>query len=167
MLENFYLPVTDVFLKIISAFIIFIIALIIGKFAGMIVTGLLYELKVEEILETIGVKLFVAKSVGVIVSLAIYVAGFVIALQSLGIATYVIIVIAAFFAIIAALALFLGAADTIRNFIAGFGLRKKYLRQKSIDLPEIRGRILKVGYTEIKVRTKENDVVVVPFTGLD
>lgn len=167
MLEQFYLPVTNVFLNIVSAIVIFVIALIIGKFAGMIVTSLFYELKIEEILETIGIKWFLSKTAGIIASLIIYVGGFIIAMNQLGIATYVIIIIAGFFLIIAALTLFLGATDTIRNLIAGMSRRKKYLSKKSINLPELKGKVVKVGYTSIKVRTKEKDIVVVPFIGLD
>ena len=133
----------------------------------MIVTSIFYELKIEEILETIGIKLFISKTAGIIASLIIYVGGFIIAMNQLGIATYVVIIIAAFFLIIVALTLLLGAADTIRNLIAGLSIRKKYISKKNIDLPELKGKVVKVGYTGIKVQTKEKDVVVVPFIGLD
>jgi len=167
MLEQFYLPVTNVFIKIVSAFAIFLIGLIIGKFAGMLVTSLLYELKIEEILEKIGVKLFISRTAGAMVSIAIYMGGLVVALNQLGIAQIFVIMVAVFFAVIAALAFILGLTDIIRNFIAGISLRKKFLSRKTIELPEVKGRIVEVCRTKIKIRTKEKDIVVVPYIVLD
>ena len=167
MLEQFYLPVTSVFIKIVSAFLIFIIGLIVGKFAGLIVASLLQELKIDEILETIGVKFFISKIAGTAVSIIVYIAGLILALNQLGIAEVVAIAIGALFAVIIILAVLLGAADMIRNFFAGLALRKKYLLKKSISLPTVNGKIVEVGYTKIKVLTKEKDVLVVPFMALD
>ena len=167
MLEQFYMPVTNVFLKIVSAFVIFVIGLIIGKFAGFIVSNLLHELKIEELLETMGMKLFISKTAGMIVSIAIYIGGLILALNQLGIAEIFVIVIAALIAIIIILAVLLGAADMIRNFFAGAGLRKKYLSKKTINLPAVKGKIIEVGLTKIKVETKDKDILVVPFIALD
>lgn len=167
MLEQFYLPVTNVFLNIVSAVAIFLIALIIGKFAGLIVANLLYELKIEKILETIGVKFFISKTVGVIVSLAIYVFGFILALNQLGITKVVIIVLAVFFAILFFIAFLLGITDIIRNFFLGITLRKKYLAKRSISSSIVKGKIIDVGYTRIKVITNEKDILMVPYSALD
>lgn len=167
MLEQFYLPITNLFLRVVSAIAIFIIALIIGKFAGLIAASLLYELKIDEILETIGIKFFFSKTAGMIVSLAIYVAGFIFALNALGITKIVIFVLAAFFLVLLVIGLFLGIADTTRNFFIGLALRKKYLSKRSVNLETVKGSIIEVGYTRIKVRTKEKDILVVPFSALD
>ncbi len=167
MLEQLYLPITNAFLKVVSAAAIFIIALIIGKFAGLIVTNLLYELRLDEILETIGVKIFISKTIGMMFSLAIYVIGFILALNHLGITEIIIIVLAIFFAIIILLGVMLGVADMILNFFVGLSLRKKYLSKRMLNMYTVKGKIIDVGYTKIKVMTKEKDILVVPFSALD
>ncbi len=167
MLEQFYTPVVDTFFSIISALAIFLIALIVGKFAGLIVTNLIYELKIEEILETVGFKFFISKVAGMAVSLAIYITGIVIALNQLGITRIVVIVLAVFFAVIIALAIFLGVADIIRNFFLGLFLRKRYLGKRMVNIEPVKGKVVEVGFTRIKVLTKEKDLLVVPFSALD
>jgi len=167
MLEQFYLPVTNAAIKVISAVLIFLISLIIGRFAGLIAANLIQELRIEELLETIGVKFFFARSFGTLVSLAIYIAGLLIALNQFGVATIFTIIISAFFALIIILGILLGAASLFRNLMAGMRLRKKYLSKKSIFLPEVQGKIIKVGYANIRVMTKEKDVLVVPFIALN
>jgi len=167
MLEQFYIPLTNIFFKIISAFVIFLIALIVGRFAGIIVANLLQELRIEVLLETIGIRFFISKTAGTIVSLAIYVAGLLMALNQIGIARIFAIVISSLFAVLIVLAIIFGIADVIRNFFAGLRLRKKYLAKKTIELPIVKGKIIQVNLTNIKVITKENDVLVVPFIALD
>jgi len=167
MLEQFYRPVTNVFLKIVSAAMIFLIALIVGRFAGIIAANLVQELRIEEILETIGVKIFISKTIGTLVSLAIYTAGILIALNQIGIATIFAVIIAAFFAIMLIIGIAFGAADAARNLFAGIRLRKKYLAKKTLELPSARGKIIKVSFTSIKILTKEKDILVVPFIALD
>ena len=167
MLEQLYLPVTNAFLNVVSAAAIFIISLIIGKFAGLIVTSLLYELRLDEILETIGIKIFISKTLGMLISLGIYVTGFILALNQLGITKIIIVLLAVFFAIIIFLGVMLGFADMVRNLFAGLYLRKKYLSKRTVNMKTVKGKIIGVGYTRIKVITKEKDVLIVPFSALD
>jgi hypothetical protein len=150
-------------LKIIIAFIIFLLGLIIGKFAGIIITKLLYELKIDQILETIGVKFFFSSAAGSLISFLIYVAGLIFALNQLGLAAIVTIVLGAFFSVIILVALFLGATNAARNFFIGIYMRKKFFGKKTIDAP-VKGKILHMGYTGLKVITGEKDVLVIPFS---
>ncbi|MBW3023204.1 hypothetical protein KY308_03805 [Candidatus Woesearchaeota archaeon] len=156
--------VGDFLLKIIIAFVIFLIGLIIGKFAGMIITKLLYELQIDQILETIGIKFFLSSAVGTVVSLVIYIIGLILALDQLGLTKIFTILLVVFFSALMIIAVLLGITSTVKNLFIGFYIRKKFLDKKALNSKIVSGKIVDVGYTRIKVMTKEKDVLVVPFS---
>ena len=155
---------SGILLKIIMAFIIFLLGLIIGKFAGMIITKLLYELQIDQILETIGIKFFFSSAAGKLVSFVIYIIGIIVALNQLGLTKIVTIVLVVFFSIILIAVVLLGTLDIIKNLFLGLYLRKKFLGKRTIKTKILSGKILDVGYTKIKVQTKDEEVLVVPFS---
>ena len=162
-----FLPAAQgILLKIVTAFIIFLIGLIIGKFAGMLVKKLLYELQIDQILETIGVKFFFSDAAGRVVSFLFYIAGIALALRQLGLEKIATIILIVFFSIILLVSLLLDATDMVRNFLLGIYMRKRFFRKKEISSEAVKGRILKVKYTGLKIMTREKDVLFVPYSAL-
>src|SRR3989344_5826690 len=155
-----------ILLKIVIAFIIFLLGLAIGKFAGIIITKLLYELQIDQILETIGVKFFFSSAAGRLVSFLIYLGGIVLALNQLRLTKIATITLGAFFAIILAIALFFGVTSAIKDLFAGLYVKKRLLGKKTIKSGAVDGKILSIGLTGIKVLTREKDVLFMPFSSL-
>jgi len=152
------------FLKMMIGFVIFLLGLIIGKFAGMIITKLLYELQIDQILETIGIKFFFSSFFGKAVSVIIYIAGIILALNQLSLTKLVTGFLIAFFSLILLAAVLLGITDALQNFVLGVYLRNKFLGKKQIKTKLASGKILEVGYTKIKILTKDKDILIVPFS---
>ncbi|MEM4336689.1 MAG: hypothetical protein QXG86_01670 [Candidatus Woesearchaeota archaeon] len=159
--------ISGVMLKLIISFIIFILGVTIGRIAGAIVAKLIYELGIDSILETIGIKFFFSASVGKFVSFVFYVGGIILALKQLGLATFLTILLVIFFVVVIVLSLFFGLTTTVKNIVAGFSLRKKFLNKKTINKMHIKGKIIKVKRTGIKVLTKDNDTIFIPFSAFN
>lgn len=158
--------VTNFVYRALIAFITLLIFLIVGKFLGVLVARTLYEIGVDELTESIGIKFFFSKAAGTLVSFVFYIWGTIVALSQLGLTT---IITAILFIIIALLVFFstlLGTKDLVLNFFAGIGLRKGYLKQDYLSVGKTRGKIISVGRTRLKIRTQENEVLMVPFMAL-
>ncbi len=154
------MPFTTIILKLIAAFIIILVGFVIGRSVSNLLERLLIELEFDKIVKKrIKLSLIVSGS-----RYLIYLAAIIIALNQLKITkiilTITIMIVASFFIIF----LLLSVKDLIINSIAGSKLHKikKIKVDDSIRLGQLTGKIIDITPTDIKVRTKNNNIIIIP-----
>ncbi len=158
--------IADVAYDVMLAVITFLIFLIVGRFVQMIVVRVLQELNLDYLLEKIGVEFSGSKIVGTIAAFFFYLWGVLIALSQLRLEKIAFFAAAIAAAVLILLSITLGFTDTIRNFLIGAYLRKKYANKKELKIGNISGRIISVGRTKIKIMTSKKEILEIPYKAL-
>jgi len=154
----------EVIYKALLIFTTLLVFFIVGRFVGTFVTRLTNALGIDEFAEAIGIKFLISRTIGELLSIIFYLVGIYLALNELGITKVVALVGSAFIIFLFAIVVLLGLKDFVINFLHGFYKRKKYLKKNYLKIGNISGRIVDIGLTKIKIKTKEGEFLVVPFS---
>lgn len=152
--------------RLLLAVLTLFVFLVVGRFVQMIVTKLFNELSLDYLLEKAGMEIAASKTIGIVVAFVFYFLGVVYALKQLGLEKIAFIAASIVGAVAILLVIALGLTDTAKNFMLGLYLKKKYLGRKELRTGSIRGKIINVGMTKLKVMTKEKDILIVPYSEL-
>lgn len=150
-------------LNIILAFAYFIISLIIGKFLGKLVTSILIEAGLQQILEKVGIEFRLSDVAGKLWSYIIYIAGVWLALEKLGLTKIIAIILIIFGLFLTIVALTFGIQDFIKNVFIGMLIRKKYAKKTRVNVKGIKGVVIKNTLTTVRVYSR-GDILVIPYT---
>jgi small-conductance mechanosensitive channel len=147
-----------------SAVIALLIGFIIGKVLGKLTQRALHAVEVNAILAKAGVRFGLEEFLGHTVEYVIYFVTVVIALDQLGVTTYVLYILATAVLVIIAIAFLLGIKDFIPNFIAGIRLahKKYYKAGDTITVGTVTGKVKEFGLLETKVAGKNGDIIHIP-----
>ena len=156
---------SDVILKLVSSILIIIIGLVIGRFIGKLTQKILNNLQLNRILKSeTNIKILLEEALASILKYVIYFISLIAALNQLGLAPIVFTIILIIVLVFMVFFIILALKDFIPNIMAGFVIHQKgfikkndYIRVKSVE-----GRIEQIGLTEVKLITKNKDVVFVP-----
>ncbi len=156
-------------LEIFIALTIFILSLIVGKIVGKIVIKTFEKTQLNDLIKkNTKKKISIDKIVANFLTYAIYVVGFIWALEYLGLATTILNLLSGAILIVTIIIIFLALKDFIPSITAGLFIHAKgFLREGDIiKLHDIEGKIISLNLVETKVKTKSGDLIFIPNSRL-
>lgn len=149
---------------IIAAIIIVLLGFIIGKLLGRLTAKILHEVELNRILRAAGLKITLEKTIGEIVSYIVYFVAVVTALYQFNIAPTIVYVIVISVGAILVISILIAIKDFIPNFICGIIIKKKNLLRpgEKIKIGRTEGKIKRISMVQVKLETKEGDIVYIP-----
>jgi small-conductance mechanosensitive channel len=154
--------------NIILAVIILLIGLILGRIAGKLVTKLLGAVEIDLFAKKAGIKLKFEYFLGNLVSYIIYLIAVLMALDQIGIRTFVLQILAVAALILLLLSVVLSLRDFLPNFFAGaFAVKGKIIdKGDRIRIHDIEGKVESLGMSSLRVKTKKGDRLFIPYSHL-
>jgi len=151
------------FNRIIIAFIIFVIGLMIGRVMGNFVKKILHEIELNKMLKSANVKMDLEDRLGKLVKYLIYFFAAVIALNQLGWASTLLSWISIGILIVIIVGFLLAVKDYIPNMIAGFVIMKNktFKVGDTIEAAGAKGKVVKIRLVETEIKSK-GDVLFIP-----
>ena len=156
-----------IMIKIFGAVIILLIGFVFGKIIGRFVYKGLHELELNKILKKLKINLMMEEALGNVISFVIYLVSVILALNSLGVTSIALYVVLTLIVSFVGISLMLATKDFMPGFYSGFELKKKgIVKGKKIKMGNIEGTVVRVGFVQTKIKTKENDDVYIPNSTL-
>jgi len=155
--------------KLIIAAIIIFIGFIAGRVIGKIVEKVLKEVELNNILTRLtGFNMPFSSVTSGIVTYFIYFIAIVMALDTLGLDTFVFNLIAFAVILVIILSVLLALKDFIPNFFAGIFIRQKRLIKPGdkIKFGNVSGKVISIDSIETVVETKKKDILYIPNASL-
>lgn len=160
---NLNQKIGSLFTSWISAFIILIIGLILGKLAGKFLRKILNQLKLNQILNSsTGVKSTFEETFSLALEYFIYFLALIFALDQLNITTTILNIISGALITFILISLLIAIKDFMPNLIAGIYILNRFKKLKqgiTITINGITGKIKEISLVEIKLETKDKDIV--------
>lgn len=157
--------IQSIITNLIVAVLIIFLGLIFGRFLGNLTKRILKELEADRLIKKhVSLELKAENVLGNLVKYASYVIAVIIALNQLGITGLVLIGVLFLAAIIAAGIILFDVRDFSHNLLVGLFSQKRKLLKKDqeISLSGVKGKIVEIKITEIKVKTKNDDLIIIP-----
>ena len=147
--------------KILTAVVILFLGMIIAKLVQRFLKKILHELDINRMTGNI-LRLNSEKLISNLSSNIIYLLTFVSVLNILNITGYVWRGILIFLIFLIVSDLILHIKDLIPNFIGYLKIKNKIKVDDTIKTDLIEGKVRKISFLNVKIKTKENDVVYLP-----
>lgn len=150
--------------KLIVAVLILLIGVIIAKITERFILKILHEFELNKLLKKSRLRIAGEELIATIVKYFMYFVTVIIALNQIGLTTFVLNLVAGAFIVLILAMILLGIKDFIPNFIAGFGLyRKGFIKVgDKIAVNKLSGRITHMSLTETRIKTKSGDLINIP-----
>ena len=164
-----YSAAGQVIVKVVVAVLILLVGFILGKFVSKLVTKILHELELNKTIAKITKsQANLEQGIGLFFAYLIYFITFVVFLNQLGLTTTILYILVGAVIILIILSVLIGFKDFIPNAFAGFFFFKKGNLKvgDTIKFKGVKGKIAKIGLTEIVVETKNRELVYVPTSAL-
>jgi len=151
--------INQTFINIVAAIAILLIGLVLGRFIGKLIQKILNSLEIDKLL-----KIPLEEFIGSVIKYGIYVIAIIFALDQIGIAKIVVYLILIIMLIILIGYIIFSFKSFVSNFISGFILHKRGNIKvgDKIKVKNIEGKIIELNLSETKLRTKNNDILIVP-----
>jgi small-conductance mechanosensitive channel len=150
--------------KLLFAAIIIIVGFVVGRLLGNLVKHFLHEMGFDQLTRAAGIKLSIEGLLSSVVTYLTYFVAVVMALDKLGINTFVFNLIAGGMIAIVLLSVLLAIKDFIPNVFAGFFLNRRGIVKEGdrVRIDDVDGRVAKVDLMEVKLETKRGDTIFIP-----
>lgn len=161
----FNLGSSDKLINLIAAVIILAVGFIVARILSKLVKKVLSELETNKIAkEQAGVKFPIDDLVSRIVKYAIYITSVILALNQLGLASLMLKIILITLLVILVAIIILAFRDFVPNVVAGFLIYQRNMIKKGelIKIKNIEGRVIYIDLLEIRLMTKDKEVVHIP-----
>ncbi len=153
----------DILSSITFALVILLAGFTVGKLVGIAVFKVLRGMNFDKTLKMLSVhKLVLSRNISIFISWGIYVVAVILALLSLDIFYWTLLVLVYFIGIIFVGTIVLGLVFAIPNLISGFKLRHYALKGKFIVLSNVSGEVVKMGLFNVHLIRSDNKLFVVP-----
>ncbi len=160
---------SGLFYKFIVSIILLLIGFIVGKILGRLIYKFLHSFEINETFSKMaGTTLKLEEIAESFTTYFIYFITVVMILQQIGLASTILHMIAAAVMILIILSTFLGIKDFIPNLIAGFVIhgKKKFKVGQKLKIKGMAGKIIEMTLLEIKIETKNGDIIFIPNSAL-
>ena len=157
--------VTPILSKIVVAVLILLMGLILGKLLGNLIRRALNEIQLDKHLRTTtGFKFSLERIISSFVTYFIYFIAVVMSLNSLGLTTAILNMISAAIIVIIVVSFIMAVKDFFPNFMAGMRIKNKKMFNEGdlIQIKEVRGSIVSVGFLETHLLTSDKEEVIIP-----
>lgn len=151
--------------KVITAIVILLLGILVARFLSKLIKRVLSELRTDKILrEEVGIKIPVGDFLSRIVKYLVYFITIIFALNQLGLTVTVLYIILIIILIIIIILIVLAFKDFMPNLTAGlFNYQKRNFKvNDEIEIKGIRGKIIDMNLIEVKIKTKDNDELIIP-----
>lgn len=148
--------------NILAVIITLILGLVIARVLGKLVKLILKELDVDKMLRKTGVEISIENLISEFSIYLTYFFTVFIILDQLNITKTFLNVILFFFLIVIAVSLILSLKDFLPKLIAGKKLKKQVKEKQTITFNGMKGKIIKIGFTETKIETRPSEFLKVP-----
>ena len=160
-----YNYLSDILVKLIVAIAIILLGLVFGRFLGNLTKKLLHELEINRVLsEQAKLNIPLEEFISSIVRYLIYLIAVITALSQIELASTIFYILVGL--ILATLLAFviLAVKDFIPNAVSGFILHKKnkFKIGDTIEVNNIKGKIIEISLLETKIKVKSKDIVFIP-----
>ena len=164
MVEGFFGIIKAYASDIIMGIIILLVGFGIGILVKRILQRVLKEVGLNKIMRRGNIGTDLERWVSSIVSYVIYLVTLVIFLDQLGLKSVVLYLVVGAVLMLIILTSLVGLKDVIPNFVAWVIIQKRGNIQEDrwIDIKEISGYVLKIGYLETEIKTDKGDILYVP-----
>jgi small-conductance mechanosensitive channel len=156
---------SETFLRIVFAILIFLFGLILGKLMGRVVYRMLSEIEINKFIKkSTGFKINADHIVSNFISYSIYFLAIVAGLEQVGIANIMLYLLSAAIIIILVISFFISIRDFIPNFLAGIYLygQEKIKEGAIVEIDKIKGELTHIDLLHMKVKTKSGDIFFIP-----
>jgi len=161
-LKELLLPLSD---RIMTAFVLILIGLIVGRIAAKLLSRVLEEINMNETLQQItGWRIAFAELTTLLTRYFIYLIFVILALNTLQLTTFIIEILATIALFGLFISFLLALKDFIPTFVAGWKLQKGGLLKEgdTVQVADIKGRVQKCKLQDTLIRTKEGDLISLP-----
>jgi small-conductance mechanosensitive channel len=149
---------------VIIAAVILLVGFLAGRIIGNLVMQLLHEIGLDVLTKRTGIGVSFEKLLGIIITYGIYFLALVMALNVLGLDSFVLNVLA--YAIIATLlvSVLLSVKDFLPNIFAGFFIHRKGMIREGdkVHVDGMAAKVVKTDVMEVKLQTDKGDTIFVP-----
>ncbi len=153
------------FFRLIAAISILLMGLVVGRFLGKLIERILNELELDEVLKKhLGIKIPLEHLIGNIVKFIVYTIAIFLALNQLGLTTRLLYIILIIIFVILIIFIVFALKDFIPNVVAGFLIYQRKIVEIGdvIKTDSIKGKVIEISFIETRIKTKSNDIIVVP-----
>lgn len=165
-----YNQIVDIIVKgnlnrLIAAVVVILIGFLIARFLGKLTLKVLKELNTNKILkESLGLRVPIEQFLSKAVYYLILFIALVMALNQLGLSTIILYIILIIVLVIVVSLVILAFKDFIPNVFASFWIHQKGILKvgDKVEIKDIKGSVEEITLTEVKIRTKDKEVVLIP-----
>lgn len=153
------------FSKLIVAFIILLFGFIIGKIVGKTIYKILSELEINKLVKkTTRTNINLEKIISEIFKYTIYFIALILSLERVGWTPIILYFVAGSILVALLISFSLVIKDFVPNFFSGMSIMKKgFLKVGDhIRIEKVSGTILKISFTETRIKTPSGDTVSIP-----
>jgi len=157
------------YLRIVVALIILVVGLICGQLAGRLVRKILGEVQLDKLIRRVtGLRVKVESIVGSAVKYFLYFVFILWALDTVGLGSLVLNILAGGVVVIIIIAMLLGVKDFIPNAAAGVYLQYKGTVQKNdtVKCGNVQGKVIEMDLVETRIETSQGDIIYMPNSNL-
>ena len=161
----FFSLIQSIISDLIVAVLIIFLGLIISRFLGNLTMRILKEVEVDRLIKDYSIIVIsIEDLIGTVVKYLAYFFTVIIALNQIGITGIVIIVVLVLGVLITIGIVLFDLKDFFHNLFIGLfsGKRKNFKLNKEIKLAGIKGKVEEVRIKEIVIKTKKDDLIIVP-----
>lgn len=155
---------SDIALKIIAAFVVILIGIVLGNILARITKTLINGLEIEKVLKSQGYRLPLEEGISGIVRYIVIITAIVWAVFQFGFSRIILIVLLVISLILLIAFIILAVKDFLPNLTAGFYLHHKdyvkegeYIKSKSAE-----GKVIETGALETKIKTNNGEILIIP-----
>ncbi|MBU0666361.1 MAG: mechanosensitive ion channel domain-containing protein [Nanoarchaeota archaeon] len=162
---NAFASINPFLVKMVSGIIILLIGFIIGKIISKVINKILHEVDLDKgFKKTTGFEFSIENTISKIIAYLIYFIAIVMALNTIGLTTFVLNMLFGAIIIIVVISFILAIKDFVPNFISGYVLKKRGYFEPGIriKIKDLEGVIIKVSLLETSIKTPNKDTVIIP-----
>lgn len=162
-LDVFLTKLNSVLVKIGSALFILFLGFIIGRFLAKLSHKILKELEIDRMVtNAIRLKIPIADLISFIIQFFVYSSAIILSLNQFGIGIKFLYFIAIIILLLLILFLVTTTKDLVPNLLAGPAIKKKFSQGDNIEIGNIKGTVVEITNTDIKIVTKQKDFMSIP-----
>lgn len=152
-------------IKLIGAILILLIGVLISRLVSKLFKKLISKFKLNEILKsTLKIDIPLEEFIATIIKYILYLVFLIYALKHLGLATFILNIILISILSLLVIFIILTLKDLIPNITAGILLHHRKFVEKGdeIIVKDIKGKVIDITLTEVKLETKNKDTIIIP-----
>lgn len=154
----------DVLTSIVAGILIIGFGIFVGNTLSIIAKKIFQSFEVDRILEHFGLQFPVEELLASIIKYGLYLAALLLGLTFLGLEQIMLYIVLFFILGLLLAFILLSFKDFIPNCIAGIviSVKGKARMGDIVEIENIEGKVIHLDMLEVKIRTVDNDVVIVP-----